>query len=588
MTTTQRTGPVSRRAVLEGLGVGALGLAGAALLGCGGGNSTGTGQVAADESGKVVGATSGGGLPLNAPKIEGTIREGGRFRGGSAADGVQFDGHTALAGNIHHTIGEKSLEPDPPTMKIKPHVVTQWEVADPSGTTLILKLHPKLFIHNKPPWNGRQFTAEDLAWNLERHRGLYAERLKIPKASFQRASMVEYLTKAEAVDPLTVKVTLSKPNSSFFNGLMEIRVMLMPREMDDIGYSDPMKMGNIGPYEVTSWETDVKSTFKKNPRYTEFQPGQPHFDELFNNVIPDQVAQQASFLQKESGYLAVTNPEILQSARRGAPDANLYTWVDANWFHLRPSIEFAPFKDYRVRQAQHLAFDYKANGDAVYGPEGGWAWMAALHPAFPEAWSPDKVKGIAGYNPDTRAADIAEAHKLMTAAGFPNGKGLEYEIIHGGSTNDHALRFQNYMNQTFKEGKVGIKPLGGGATFANRQAEGNFQMLAYTITATCDAVVEMISQYKTGGSRNYGHFSNAESDAILEKTVGELNFDARKQLLDQYQQKWISEWRPMYVMHANATKYMFHSNIGGFHEIAGTWSSYWTQNKMRLLYYVDK
>jgi ABC-type transport system substrate-binding protein len=137
------------------MGVGALGLAGAALLGCGGGDEpAGTGQVAAEKSGIVTGSTSGKGLPLNAPVVQGTRREGGVHTvSGGANTQVQFDGHTALATNIHHIIGEKSLEPNPVTMEIKPHVVTKWEVSDPQGLTLTLKVHPKLFVHNKPPWN---------------------------------------------------------------------------------------------------------------------------------------------------------------------------------------------------------------------------------------------------------------------------------------------------------------------------------------------------------------------------------------------------------------------------------------------------
>jgi ABC-type transport system substrate-binding protein len=176
----------------------------------------------------------------------------------------------------------------------------------------------------------------------------------------------------------------------------------------------------------------------------------------------------------------------------------------------------------------------------------------------------------------------------MAAAGFPMGKGIDYDIIYSGSTNNHALRWEAMMHEAYPEMKAVQKPLGGGATFANRQAEGDFKMLAYTITATTDAVVEMISQYQTKASRNYGNFSNADSDRILNKVVSELNFDARKQLLEEYQQKWISEWRPMYVMHANATKTMVQGNIGGFHEIAGTWSSYNGSNKIRLLYDVTK
>ena len=581
---------VNRRSAIKGIGVGALGLAGAALFGCGdGSNAGGTGQVAAGKSGQVEGATSGKGLPLNAPVVQGKKKEGGVYTlSGGATTQVQFDGHTALAGNIHHVIGEKALEPDPVTMKITPHVVQSWEVPDKGGLTLILKLHPKLFIHNKPPWNGRQFTAEDLAWNLERHRGLYAERLKIPKASFQRASMVENLIKAEAVDPLTCKVTLSKPNASFFNGLLEVRVMLMPREMDDIGYTDPMKMGNIGPYEVAEWVTDTRTVFKKNPRYAEFQPGQPHFDTFRTIGIPDTVAAQSAFISGQIATVAVGAPDLLDAIRRGRPDANLYTWVDSNWFHVRPSYDFPPFKDYRVRQAMHLAFDYKRQGDSEYGKDGGWAYMAALHPAFPEGWSSDKVQSIAGYNPDTKAADMAEAQKLMTAAGYPNGKGIGYEIVHSGSTNNHALRWEAMMKEAFTEMKPVVKPLGGGATFANRQAKGDFNMLAYTITATTDPVIEMISQYRTGGSRNYGNFSNTDLDRIIDKTLSELNADARKQLLEEFQQKWISEWRPMYVMHANATKTMVQANVAGFHEIAGTWSAYNAQNKIRLLQYVDK
>ena len=96
---------ISRRSVLEGLGIGALGLTGAALLGCGGGSSKGGGQIAADKSGQVVGATSGGGLPMNRPVVEGKIREGGTFIAGGAT-GVQHDPHTALAGNVWHYIGE--------------------------------------------------------------------------------------------------------------------------------------------------------------------------------------------------------------------------------------------------------------------------------------------------------------------------------------------------------------------------------------------------------------------------------------------------------------------------------------------------
>ena len=48
--------------------------------------------------------------------------------------------------------------------------------------------------------------------------------------------------------------------------------------------------------------------------------------------------------------------------------------------------------------------------------------QAALNPMFPEAWGPDKVKALPGYNPDTKEQDRQEAHKLLEAAGYPNGR----------------------------------------------------------------------------------------------------------------------------------------------------------------------
>jgi peptide/nickel transport system substrate-binding protein len=585
---------VTRRSVLEGMGVGALGLAGSALLGCGGGGgeNQGTGQIAAEKSGQVIGATSGFGLPMITPKVEARIKEGGVYTSSAGSTTqVQFDAHTALGPNIFHTISEKALEPHPVTGKLLPHTFTSWEIADKEGLTLIFKMHPKLFMApaDRPPWNGRQFTAEDAAWNLERIGGLYSERLKIPLPSFQRASMVSNIQKAVAIDPLTVKVTLSKPNSAFFNGISENRVPFMPREMDDVGYTDPLKMASYGSYYVTEWVTDVRTVFQKNPRYTEFRPGEPHFDVNRAISIPDAVASQSAFISGQIATISVSDPTTLVAVRRGRPDANLYASPDQNWNHLRPRFgTYVPFDDFRVRQAMHLAFDYKANGDAVYGVDGGWVWQAALNPMFPEAWSPDKVKALPGYNPDTKQQDIAEAQKLMAAAGYPSGKGIEYEIIHSGSTNDHGLRWQNMQSQAFPEAKITIKPLGGGATFANRQAEGDFRMLAYVITMVPDAVLEMISQYRTGGSRNYGRFTNPDSDRILDKAITELNFDARKQLMEEYQQKWYSEWRPMFVMHTNARKTMLQGDIGGFDTTWGPWHGYMSSTKVCRWYYVEK
>jgi peptide/nickel transport system substrate-binding protein len=587
--TSSRTGVLSRRNVLEGMGVGALGLAGAALLGCGGGDGGGSTGTTAPAKGGVAGATSGGGLPMTAPVVQGTPRYGGIWQTAGTSTPVQFDSHTALGGIIwHRGVTERTLEPHPITGEIRPHVATSWEVADPSGLTLVFKIHPKLFLHNIAPFNGRQFTAADVAWNMERIGGLYAERLKIPLGSFQRATMVQGITKAEAVDPLTVKVTLSKPNSAFFNGLMENRVPLMPKEMDDVGFTDPLKMAGIGAYQVTEWVKDQKTAFKKNPRYAEFRAGEPYFDEFREIIVPDQAASQAAFASGQIQSISTETPDAIEFIRRTKPDANLYAWVDGNWDYFRPSLQYEPFKDLRVRKALSLAMDRKALNDGFYGP--GWAYQHCISPGFAEGWKEDKVQTLAGYNPATKAADRTEAQKLVAAAGYPNGKGMDFGVLFNRTSAyvvSHTTRLQEQFKAVFPEMKMEQASVDS-AAFAVPLAEGKFELVGYTNTVVPDAVLEMTSQYHSKGSRNYGRGNFPDLDAMVDKAIVELNKDARTKLMDEFQQKFQDDWMLSYILSARPVRRMIAGNIGGYDKTAGFWNQYSSNAQVGRWFYVDK
>jgi peptide/nickel transport system substrate-binding protein len=276
--------------------------------------------------------------------------------------------------------------------------------------------------------------------------------------------------------------------------------------------------------------------------------------------------------------------------KKGKPDANLYQWVDGNWNHLRPSMEYAPFKDFRVRKALFLAIDYKGLGDGNYGD--GWAYQASLCPGYPEAWLPDKVKALPGFNPETKAADRAESAKLLTAAGFPNGKGLDFDIIYQGPNDQwagNATRFQGQMQEVYPDMKVTLHPFPDSASFSVPQAAGNFKMVSYDITVAPDAVIEFTSQYHSLGSRNYGHFKDPDLDQLMDKAGVELKYDARAQLLETAQQKFISDWLPMFVLYAIPQRYMVQGNVGGFDTTAGLWfQSYAATTKVCRWFYMDK
>ena len=118
-------------------------------------------------------------------------------------------------------------------------------------------------------------------------------------------------------------------------------------------------------------------------------------------------------------------------------------------------------------------------------------------------------------------------------------------------------------------------------------------MVSYVISASSDAVPEMNAQYHTvapGGSGygNYGGFSNRGLDTLLEKAQAELNHNTRAQLLDQFQQRWVDEWRPLIVLHANPAVALIQGDIGGYEKSAGTWHAYGDWTRIREWYYVTK
>jgi ABC-type transport system substrate-binding protein len=362
----------------------------------------------------------------------------------------------------------------------------------------------------------------------------------------------------------------------------------MPKEMDDVGFTDPLKMAGIGAYQVTEWVKDQKTAFKKNPRYAEFRAGEPYFDEFREIIVPDQAASQAAFASGQIQSISTETPDAIEFIRRTKPDANLYAWVDGNWDYFRPSLQYEPFKDLRVRKALSLAMDRKALNDGFYGP--GWAYQHCISPGFAEGWKEDKVQTLAGYNPATKAADRTEAQKLVAAAGYPNGKGMDFGVLFNRTSAyvvSHTTRLQEQFKAVFPEMKMEQASVDS-AAFAVPLAEGKFELVGYTNTVVPDAVLEMTSQYHSKGSRNYGRGNFPDLDAMVDKAIVELNKDARTKLMDEFQQKFQDDWMLSYILSARPVRRMIAGNIGGYDKTAGFWNQYSSNAQVGRWFYVDK
>jgi ABC-type transport system substrate-binding protein len=564
-------GQVSRRGVLRGgLAVGA-GLAGAALIGCGGAKPAPGGAPAG-------GAPAGAGAtqppaptPVaereGMPVVKGTPKKGGTWTSPVVETYVQHDQHTAVSNSEWAIMGERAIELDEWTGKLRGNLVEAWEI--PDKTTYILKLRKGVKIHPRAPWNGREFDAEDLAWNLNRIAGNTAQAEGLPVGNFQRRTTMEGASKFEAVDKHTVKVTMSKPSSAFLNGVTEIRNQMMPREIVDVGFKDPMKFGGMSPFMITEFNQGVRQTYERVPGY--FRPEQPYLDKIVQTVMPDRAATMAAFISKQVSHLSAPTAQEVKTIQGARKDANLYSYVGVNYQFLMFNFKHKPFEDIRVRKALNLVANREDIGNGFHGT--GWGHLAALHPAFPEAWQTEKLLTLPGWTKD-KTKDLEEASKLLEAAGYGKGEKLEIEMMHKpkADNRENALRLQAHITKQFPSAKVTIKAPET-AVFDKAQAGKDFQSISNDSTMAPDAVLEAFARWHSKGSRNYGEFKNADADTLLDKMLGETDLKARAELMEQFQTKWVADWMPHIQFYATPVRHFVQPEIGGFDKLLGPWDS---------------
>jgi ABC-type transport system substrate-binding protein len=200
---------MSRRSMIRGGAVGVAGLAGAALIGCGGGSEGGA-------TGTPVGTASTGTptaiASTKTAKKGGTIRISGQLTGD--VPGLDYDrtGGSAM-GSISNLAGVKLTQwderPDSPgpVENVIPDLAESWETPD-KGLTWNFKLKKGVKTSD-----GLEVKASDVVWTLDRQAAI-----RTPTGYLQTNLRDLYTGKkpnATAIDDYTLQLKLNNPDADF-------------------------------------------------------------------------------------------------------------------------------------------------------------------------------------------------------------------------------------------------------------------------------------------------------------------------------------------------------------------------------------
>ena len=360
-------------------------------------------------------------------------------RGGTLSlrlwDPPHFDPHQTISYKTHiaysfthsRLLKHKAGPAVPPgTFPIEGDLAESW--SQPNETTYVFKLRKGVRWQNRPPVNGRELTAEDVVYSVERFRTLKGNA---------NAYMLSSLDKVEAIDKHTIKFFLKEPYVWFLDMIANSHaVPIIAKEcVEKFGdLKKPESMVGSGPWMLDSYRPNVGYTFVRNPGY--FLSGLPYIERIEVAVDEDNASRMAAFIagKYDMGweYQGVINRvdwvQIKDTLKQKRPRLQTAEYPNSVMSHIYMRTDKPPFSDIRVRRAMSLAINRPGIIDAVY--EG----VGALNPPVPAAlkeWSvPMDQLGEGGR---WYKYDLAQAKKLMAEAGYPNGFSATMEFTTYGS-----------------------------------------------------------------------------------------------------------------------------------------------------------
>ena len=451
---------------------------------------------------------------------------------------------------------------------VVPDLAEKWEYKSP--TVVVFTLRKGVKFHNKPPVNGREVTAEDAKYSMERFKAKSAFRARF-----------DVIQAIDVVDRHTLQVTLKEPFAPFLNHLAaSTYVAILPKEVEEKlkDFNRPEAMIGSGPFTVKSYQKGVKVEFERNPDY--YMKGQPYLDGVVIEITPDATARLALLrsgkvdmghmwgymVPEEAKSLKQTNPEMVMTPTTVLGSGILYFRTDQ-----------PPFNDIRVRRALSLAIDRKGWNDSILYGEG--CIDAGPVPCALKDWKlpaskmdPAKAKYLVGYDP-------AEAKRLLAEAGFPNG--FTTPMAHWPG---YAPPWRTYYDLAAADlAKIGVtvefKPEEYGKYISTTYL-GKFEKMAMGPQAPGNEVDDwLFSGFFPEQPHNRSHVADAELNKMLTAQRRELDPDKRLAIIHDIQRYLVDKayyvylpGSPQYITHAPQVKgFKHHDGFSLGHRLIFTW-----------------
>lgn len=443
------------------------------------------------------------GLKLAPPSLD--IRR----QSGSAIEQV-------LIGNVYEGLVSRDSD-----NAVQPGLAKSWDIST-DGTTYTFHLNRNMTFSN-----GDVLDADDVAWSIN----------QLKEKQYYNANQVESLSKAEALDANTVRITLSSPDSNLLWYLTGRPGLVFDK---DATYNAKTQAVGSGPYTVESFDSASKMVLKANPKYwgTAHKPATQHV--VIDFITDDNAAVNAL----KSGDVDVLSPV----------NATLAKSLDTNTYHVSASDGSDKFvlafncankklADKRVRQAIRYGINHKeiiASRGGVDTALGGP--IPSVDPGY------EDLTGRYPY-------DVAKAKNLMTQAGYSTDRPLELTLTYA---NTYGTELGDQLKSQLA--KIGI-------TLKINYVE--FSTWLQDVHANGDYELSLVDHaeshdfYKWTTPEYYYHYDNRNVQALYAKALAATDEKESDEYLKQAA-KTVSEDAPADWLFGYRVTVAYNKGVKGF------------------------
>jgi peptide/nickel transport system substrate-binding protein len=343
------------------------------------------------------------------------------------------------------------------------------------------------------------------------------------------------VAKIEAPDPKTVKFTMKEPSAIFLLLLTDLTQGIYSKKTLDENNNDLRKVQvapGSGPFMFKEYKEGEKWTLARNPNY--WNKDLPYLDALELINVAAWSDRGTAVLTNQADLSWNVSKETWDEGAKRTDSITTNRVVTFGAYQVIMNVRQKPFDDPRVRRAVHLALNRQGLIQAFATQEqidlSRWVPHGGTF-ATPQ----DKILTLPGYRVD-KTQDIADARKLLADAGYPGG--IEGVELLSASVPPHAEIMSPAIQDQLKTAlgmQINIR-VSERSLLVEDEKAGRFTMVLDTPGGPISDFSPLANTYfKTGGSQNFGGYSNTAFDALLTQSDHELDDAKRRGLLDQMQ-----------------------------------------------------